>query len=77
MAFSDDDSCLLSGSTDLNKTDIFSSEKLGMIFYHLPSVVQECMFENDCSKEDEGEKLRGAKRRAATTTITDGFRLHK
>ncbi|GMH71405.1 hypothetical protein TrLO_g3881 [Triparma laevis f. longispina] len=61
VAFSADDACLLSGSTDPERADIFSSEKISMIFYHLPSVVQECMFKNDCSKEDEGHPKKFSK----------------
>lgn len=68
VAFSADDACLLSGSTDPERADIFSSEKISMIFYHLPSVVQECMFKNDCSKEDEGSKQMDWK--ASETTMT-------
>ncbi|GMH77433.1 hypothetical protein TrST_g9197 [Triparma strigata] len=69
VAFSADDSCLLSGSTDPDREDIFSSEKISMIFYHLPSVVQECMFKNDCSKEDEGTKLMDWKSSETTMTL--------
>ncbi|GMH77398.1 hypothetical protein TrST_g9186 [Triparma strigata] len=69
VAFSSDDSRLLSGSTHPRDADIFSSEKLGMIFYHLPSVVQECMFKNDCMKEDEGTKLMDWKSSETTMTL--------
>mmetsp|Transcript_6199 Transcript_6199/g.12871 ORF Transcript_6199/g.12871 Transcript_6199/m.12871 type:complete len:1433 (-) Transcript_6199:1267-5565(-) len=60
VSFSTDDAfvlCLESQDKTENEADYISCEKIDMIHFSLPSVVQECMFDYDCAREDEGSKL--------------------